>query len=145
MKNKPTKWGIKVFVLSDATNGYIYRLQIYTGKKLESTVDAGLCSRVLLELMTGLDGHQLYTDNYYTSPEVYLQLFDQGINCCGTVRTNRRGFPKELVKSKRDKPDKGYYDYLSNGPLLAAAWYDRRYVYFLSTMHVGTSRGDTAK
>ena len=32
MKNKPTKWGIKVFVLSDATNGYIYRLQIYTGK-----------------------------------------------------------------------------------------------------------------
>ena len=100
MKNKPTKWGIKVFVLSDATNGYIYRLQIYTGKNLESTVDAGLCSRVLLELMTGLDGHQLYTDNYYTSPEVYLQLFDQGINCCGTARTNRRGFPKELVKSK---------------------------------------------
>ena len=32
MKNKPTKWGIKVFVLSDATNGYIYRIQIYTGK-----------------------------------------------------------------------------------------------------------------
>ena len=32
MKNKPTKWGIKVFVPSEATNGYIYRLQIYTGK-----------------------------------------------------------------------------------------------------------------
>ena len=46
MKNKPTKWGIKVFVLSDATNGYIYRLQIYTGKNLESTIDTGLCSRV---------------------------------------------------------------------------------------------------
>ena len=145
MKNKPTKWGIKVFVLSDATNGYVYRLQIYTGKNLESTVEAGLCSRVLLELMMGLDGHQLYTDNYYTSPEVYLQLFNNGINCCGTVRTNRRGFPQELVKSKRDKPNRGYYDYLSNGPLLAAAWYDRRYVYFLSTMHVGASQGDTVK
>ena len=47
------KWGIKV--LSDTTNGYIYRLQIYTGKNLESTTDAGLCSRVLLELMIGLD------------------------------------------------------------------------------------------
>ena len=98
MKNKPTKWGIKVFVLSDATNGYIYRLQIYTGKKLESTVDAGLCSRVLLELMTGLDGHQLYTDNYYTSPEVYLQLFDQGINCCGTVRTKQTRFSQRISK-----------------------------------------------
>ena len=102
MKSKPTKWGIKVFVLSDATNGYIYRIQIYTGTGLESNVDVGLCSRVLLELMTGLDGHHLYTDNYHTSPEVYLELYKKGINCCGTVRTNRRGFPKELIK--QDKP-----------------------------------------
>ena len=100
MKNKPTKWGIKVFVLSDATNGYVYRTQIYTGKNLESTIKAGLSSRVLLELMTDLDRHQLYTDNYYTGPEVYLTLYDKGINCCGTVRTNRQGFPGELIKSK---------------------------------------------
>ena len=26
MKNKPTKWGIKVFVLSDSQNGYVYRM-----------------------------------------------------------------------------------------------------------------------
>ena len=25
IKNKPTKWGIKVFVLSDATTGYVKR------------------------------------------------------------------------------------------------------------------------
>ena len=36
MKDKPTKWGIKVFTLCDATNGYVCRLQIYTGKNLES-------------------------------------------------------------------------------------------------------------
>ena len=51
--------------------------------------------------MSDLDGHHLYTDNYYTSPEVFLALYDKGINCCGTVRVNRRGFPKELVKNKR--------------------------------------------
>ena len=66
-----------------------------------------------------------------------------GINCFGTVRTNRRGFPKELIK--RDKPDRGYYNYFGNGPLLAAAWYDRRYVHFLSTLHLGASCGDTVK
>jgi len=43
IKNKPTKWGIKVFVLS----GYISRLQ----KNVESGhVDAGLCSHVLLDV-----------------------------------------------------------------------------------------------
>ena len=31
MKDKPTKWGIKVFVLADARNGYTVRLQVYTG------------------------------------------------------------------------------------------------------------------
>ena len=33
------------------------------------------------------------------------------------------------------KVSRGYIDYRSNGPLLAVAWYDRRNVYFLSTMH----------
>ena len=49
MKAKPTKWGIKVFVLSDATNGYIYRLQIHTGKDMESETNIGLCSRIILD------------------------------------------------------------------------------------------------
>ena len=70
IKNKPTKWGIKAFVLSDATNGYVYRMQVYTGKNAESDPSsAGLCTRVVLDLMSGLerDGYNLYTDNYYTS------------------------------------------------------------------------------
>ncbi len=63
MKDKPTKWGIKVFVLSDATNGYIYRLEIYTGKNETLDNATGLCSRVVLDLMKGFDysGNTLYT------------------------------------------------------------------------------------
>ncbi len=33
MKDKPTKMGTKAFVLSNARNGYVYRLEIYTGKE----------------------------------------------------------------------------------------------------------------
>ena len=43
MKDKPTKWGIKVFVLADSQTGYVKRLQVYTGKGLDSCVsDVGL-------------------------------------------------------------------------------------------------------
>ena len=70
---------------------------------IKSSIDVGLSSRVLLELMINLDGHQLYTNNYYTGPEVFLSLYDKGINCCGTVRTNQRGFPNELIKSNKIK------------------------------------------
>ena len=92
MKAKPTKWGIKVFVLSDSTNGYIYRFQIYTGKACDSAdATVGLCSRSVLDLMQGLEEnhHKLIMDNYYTSPELFLHLYSKGINACGTVRTNR--------------------------------------------------------
>ena len=70
MKDKPTKWGIKVFVLADSHNGYIKNIQIYTGKSEDNpNVDIGLCSKVCLDLLEGLDtyGLTLYTDNYYTS------------------------------------------------------------------------------
>ena len=73
----------------------------FTQENLDSDVDVGLCSRVLLELMPDLHGHHLYTDNYYTSPKVFLALYDKGINYCGTVQVNRRGIPKQLVKNKR--------------------------------------------
>ena len=78
MKDKPTKWGIKVFVLADSQTGYVKRLQVYTGKGLDSCVsDVGLCTRVVLDLLEGFDhtGLQLYTDNFYTSPLLYYRLY----------------------------------------------------------------------
>ena len=97
MKDMPIKWGIKVFGLAHATNGYVSNLQVFTGKGVDSggTSDVGLCTRVVLHLMDSLhgSGHELYTDNYYTSPTLY----NLGINACGTVRSNRRFFPKELI------------------------------------------------
>jgi len=94
-----------VLVLSDATNGYISQLQIYTGKNIESGhVDAGLCSHILLDLMSGVgEGFYLCTNNYYTGPVVYKALYDQGINSSETIRTNGTGFPKVLKKEKVKK------------------------------------------
>ena len=92
MKAKPIKWGIKVFVLADATNGYIRTFQIYTGRSLEDgSSSVGLCTKVVLDHMSGLEGSglHLYTDNYYTSPSLYLHLYNHGINACGTAHPNR--------------------------------------------------------
>ena len=95
--------------------------------------------------MTGLEDYvlDLYTDNFYTSPQLYRTLYDKGFNACGTVRVNRTGFPKELVYNSQRNVQRGFYDYCSNGPLLAAAWFDKRYVHFLSTMHCAESSTPT--
>ena len=68
MKAKPTKWGIKVFVLAVATNGYIRTFQIYNGKAFEDgNGSVGLCTKVVFDIMEG-SGLHLYTDNYFSLP-----------------------------------------------------------------------------
>ncbi len=148
LKDKPIKWGIKVFALADATNGYVKRSQVYTGKGVENNNgQVGLCTKVVLDLMQGLEfsGAHLYTDNYYTSPILFRYLYSRGINACGTAHTNRRFFPKSLVTHSTAE-NRGDYKFLCNGPLLSCSWVDKRTMYFLSTMHVAeTSTPCTVK
>ena len=42
-EDKPIKWGIKVFIVNDAANVYVYRLQVYTGKTLNPVVLMLVC------------------------------------------------------------------------------------------------------
>ena len=55
MRDKPVSWGIKVWVLAGAKNGYLKNLQIYSGRDESGTSNIGLCSRVVLNLMDGLE------------------------------------------------------------------------------------------
>jgi len=70
---------------------------VYTGK-VESAVELGLAHRVVFDLMKHyLDkGYHLYMDNFYTSYELFTDLLRHKTGACGTVRSNRLGFPKQL-------------------------------------------------
>ena len=59
-----------------------------------------------------------------------------GLNARGTARTNRRYryFPQELVY-KRKQHERSFFDYRSNGLFLAVMCMDKRYIYFVSTLH----------
>ena len=54
-----------------------------------------------LELMEGLEDHGFELYIHYTSPQLFLTLHKKGANCSGTAETNRKGFPKALVKKKK--------------------------------------------
>jgi hypothetical protein len=41
-------------------------------------------------------GHKLYMDNYFSSLDLYNDLTEQKINCCSTVRPNRKGRPDDF-------------------------------------------------
>ena len=85
--NKTMKCGIKIFVLADATNGYVKNFLIYTGKSVENdgNTSIGLCGKVFLDFMFRPYTRQyFYMDTFYTNPSLYLTLYDKGKNACGT-------------------------------------------------------------
>ena len=142
IKNKPTKWGIKVFVLSDATTGYV---KIYTGAATAvdehtSADNPGATSRVVLGFINGLEQYhpRLYVDNYYTSPKLFLRLYNKGVGACGTARYTCKYYPRDLVVPKNK--EKGHYDYHASGPLLACCWVDAR---LLTTIHQAVASSTT--
>jgi len=58
----------------------------------------------LLRRVEGL-GHELYMDSYVLLPALFNDLSRRKINCCGTVRNDRRGMPKDIsslaIKAKK--------------------------------------------
>lgn len=47
IKDKPTKWGIKLFVLAESNNGYTINFSAYIGKSHIPTVQGLSCDAVM--------------------------------------------------------------------------------------------------
>ena len=154
--SKPNKFHIKLFQVCEAASGYISGFEIYTGKGGSSCSDTApvldsSCTRTT-KLVVGLldkadllnKGMHVYMDNYYSSPELMMELWDKKTYSAGTVRCNRKGLPNSCSKAKKLK--KGETVFRRNGPLLALRWCDKRSVYMISTIHsaqmVSTGRVD---
>lgn len=135
---KPTKWGIKQFALCESDSGYALRFLLYTGKTtFEVDRAMGLADQVVTKLVEGFEnkGHRLYTDNFYTSPLLCKKLESEQIGLCGTVKPNRKFFPKDLQPAslklvKGDDPV-----FMRSDNTIACAWHDTKRVHFLSTIH----------
>jgi len=75
MPKKPTKRGIKVWVLADSSNGYFSRIEIYTGKK-GNTTENNLSSRVVKDLTQDFQQkyHHVFFDNFFNSKQLLCDL-----------------------------------------------------------------------
>ena len=137
-KSKPDKWGYKVFVVSEATSGYVLKFFPYVGKVSDENDDGVLHShRVVRNLMNSFKGkgHELYIDSYYSSIDLAKELVQGKIGVCGTVNPNRRNIPS-VIKTQQLRLEKGDKPvFMRNGRLLLCAWQDTKRVTMLSSIH----------
>ena len=103
IKNKPTKFGIKLWVLADSSNGYTYNFNVYTGKDGNATKSGnGLGYDIVMKLSLPLlgQGYQIFFDNFYTSIPLVTDLFKNQTPSCGTVSEKPKGLSARTEKWK---------------------------------------------
>ena len=139
---KPVKYGIKVWVRADSTNGYACEFQVYVGRPHGVRTEVGLGKRVVLDLTRRLAGTRshIYFDNYFTSVQLLEELSARNLYRCGTVKSIAVGLPDEMrvTRAKRGHPKlkPGESKVWQKGNLLAIMWQEnksRKPVRLLST------------
>ena len=120
MPKKPCRFGLKVWVLAEATTEYVLGFQIYTGA-VSSAEAKGIGYCVVMDLMDPYQGkgHRLFVDNFYTSVELVSDL-KKGTFC----RT-----------AKKNVLEITNFQFAICADIMAVLWRDRRDVFVLSSMH----------
>lgn len=120
MKAKPTKWGFKLFILTDSKNGYTVDFSVYTGK---GDIPSGhsLSYDVVMSLVKttypGTDYH-MYTDNFYYSPKLFKALHAEKTAACGTYKENRNDCPRPSDYALTKKSARGSIRWMREPPIV---------------------------
>jgi hypothetical protein len=158
MRNKPTKWGVKAFMLCCSTTYYCYNFEIYAGKAqnpltlgdrmlygindLETLRDLGIGATTVMHNVACLgdmnDGIKrvIFFDRYFTGLTLLLFLLRIGIYACGTVMTNRtKNSPVSTGPQTSGLKTRGDFRVVPDvsGKILSCTWYDNKLVHFLNT------------
>ncbi|KAM9853748.1 piggyBac transposable element-derived protein 4-like [Aulostomus maculatus] len=136
MKAKPTKWGLKFFVLADS-NGYTIDFTLYTGKSKFAS-GKGLSFDVVTTLVNKEfqgSGYIIYCDNFYSSPLLFRHLSQQGFGACGTYRQGGIGVPSSLENAIDKRSPRGTIQWIRDDDLLYVKWMDTREVSICTSVH----------
>ena len=150
IKDKPTKWGIKLWVLADSSNGYTIDFNVYIGRAAGRQVSAnGLGYDVVIKLMDPFfnQGYHLYVDNFYTSVTLFKDLFACGVAATRTILETRRDFPVNLKNGKQwaKGKDRGSMRWERDPPCLAIQWLDNKVVSAITTIDDANVKSQTTR
>ena len=111
IRTKRARYGIKFYELC-SSDGVLLDFVIYCGTSLPEIQGLSSTETIVATLMDGYlhEGRCVFLDNYYTSPNLGKWLLSNDTYMCGTVKPNRKQFPKDLANDAIDKGQSIFYE-----------------------------------
>jgi hypothetical protein len=136
IKNKRHKYGVKLYMLTEPT-GLVQKVLIYSGQGTDVSLSQSHTEYVVNKLMENhlYKGHSLYMDNYYNSVDLAHKLLEKKTYCTGTLRSNRKKNPTDVIKKKLNTGE-SISKYTKDG-VCVTKWKDRREVLTISSEYNG--------
>ena len=140
--NKPRKWGLRVYTTCDSASGYIMAFVPYYEKFTTDDVvkpDLPFTIRIVLELCNMLfssvngTGYHIFTNCFYTSPDLCEKLRKMYFRLTGTVMVRRKAMPTDLATKKKRKQH-GVVTFRKDDNIMALLWKDKCVVTMLYNM-----------
>lgn len=132
MPAKPTKYGIKVWMAADSSNGYVLNFDVYLGKEPNQRPRIyGLGYDVVTSMIRPYmnKNHHVFFDNFFSSVKLLEHLASNDTYACATVRCSR----KDLPPCAKDKLRPGQKLVRQKGNVVFTKWHDKRDVSVISS------------
>ena len=116
--------------------GYTVAFDTYT-QKSTGNLESGLSHAVLMKLAPTLafQGYELYIDNFYTNPDLFVNLCEHGIAANGEFHSKRHGIPPKVVAQRVALKKKAKYH--GKTSIVYCLWKDTEVVLVMSTCYPG--------
>ncbi|CAF0977383.1 unnamed protein product [Didymodactylos carnosus] len=139
MRNKPAKYGIKVFWCCDSNISYPLKGEVYVGRQSGTATLANKngVKKLVKRLVTPWinKGRSVTADNYFTRAELAEDLLGVQTALAGKIRKNKPEIPREL-QPNRQRPENSSI-FCFDGLLTLVSYVPKKYkaVILLSSMH----------
>ena len=103
MPNKPDKYGVKFWVLTDVETKYVSNIDVYLENlEKERRVDAPLAVSMVVNLCKHIKrkSYNITCDNFFTSLPVAKKLTRDKLSIVGTMQKSRRKLCKKMTESE---------------------------------------------
>nr|XP_006819800.1 PREDICTED: uncharacterized protein LOC102804595 [Saccoglossus kowalevskii] len=151
--SKPRSKGFKVYVLADAVSNYIICIRFMTVSAITDRKGDRKTHDLCVDMISHVQGfnHILYTDSFYTSPDLAMTLLNNHHTfLIGSTRPTRKGMPTCLKASDKNPDSKrikrlerGQFVSRQKGDLVVVVWKDSKLFTALTTCKEGfRTRGE---